>query len=120
MSKEKRVSVAKGLAAQLHHTEEAIDTALTEAAQLIEAYVTSRRAVRMSTIVGGDVHNNTLQAMLALNTAQQYMSAAHEGLVRVQGQAGIGHVAIVHPDDKPPPPRAQLTTPEPAPQAIQA
>jgi hypothetical protein len=103
MSKEKKANVAKGLVTQLRATEEAIDTALTEAAHLIETYVTSRRAIRMSTVVSGDVHHNTLQAMLALSEAQKHMTAAHEGLVRVQHQIGLGAVAIVEPDDKPGP-----------------
>jgi phage gp36-like protein len=103
MSKERKISVAKALTAQLHATEEAIDTALAEAANLIEAYVTSRRAIRMSTIVGNDVHYNTLQAMMALSTAQRHMTAAHAYLTKVQHQVGLGAVAIVPVDDKPPP-----------------
>ncbi len=100
MSKEKRINVAKALSTQLRATEESIDTALSEAAHLIEAFVTSRRAIRMSTVVGGDVHQNTLKAMLALNSAQQHMTAAHEGLKDVQERAGIGGVMIGEPDDK--------------------
>ncbi len=103
MSREKRLNVAKALTTQLRATEESIDTALTEAAHLIETYVTSRRAIRMSAVVGGEVHQNTLKAMLALNTAQQHMTAAHEGLKDVQGQVGLGSVAIVPPEDKPDP-----------------
>jgi len=103
MSKEKRLNVAKALTAQLHTTEEAIDTALSEAAHLIETYVTSRRAIRMSTVIANDVHANTLKAMKALNRAQQCMTAAHDGLIVVQGQVGLGAVAVVPPEDKPDP-----------------
>ncbi len=103
MSKEKTINVAKALAAQLHATEEAIDTALSEAAHLIETYVTSRRAIRMSTVISGDVHENTIKAMMALNAAQQHMTAAHNGLTRVQKQVGIRADAIIPPYDKPDP-----------------
>lgn len=103
MSKEKRINVAKALSAQLHATEEAIDTALAEAANLIEAYVTSRRAIRLSTIIGNDVHQSTLKAMMALSTAQQHMTAAHANLTLVQEQVGLGNVAILPADDKPAP-----------------
>ena len=103
MSKEKKINVAKALSAQLHTTEEAIDTALAEAANLIETYVTSRRAIRMSTIIGNDVHQNTLKAMMALSTAQQHMTAAHANLSLVQEQVGLGNVAILPADDKPAP-----------------
>lgn len=103
MSKERTINVAKALTAQLHATEEAIDTALSEAAHLIEAYVTSRRAIRMSTVISGDVHENTLKAMMALNTAQQYMTAAHNGLTRVRTQVRLDDSDIIPPYDKPPP-----------------
>ena len=112
MSKEKKINIAKALAAQLHATEEAIDTALAEAANLIETYVTSRRAIHMSTIVGNDVHQNTLKAMMALSTAQAHMTAAHANLTLVQEQVGIGHVAILPAEDKPPKPQTgQFVTP---------
>lgn len=103
MSREKRINVAKALSVQLKATEESIDTAMTEAAHLIETYVTSRRAVRLSTVVGGDVHQNTLKAMMALNTAQQHMTAAHTGLREVQDVAGLGAVMVGEGDDKGPP-----------------
>ena len=103
MSKEKKTNIAKALASQLHVTEEAIDTALAEAANLIETYVMSRRAIHMSTIIGNDVHQNTLKAMMALSTAQQHMTAAHANLTLVQSQVGLGHVAILPAGDKPAP-----------------
>lgn len=103
MSKEKKISIAKALTTQLHATEESIDTALTEAAHLIETYVTSRRAIRMSAVISGEVHERTLQAMMALNTAQQHMTAAHDALVRVQAQVGLGTVAVAPPEEKPDP-----------------
>ena len=101
MSRERKMNVAKALTAQLHATEEAIDTAMTEAAHLIETYVTSRRAINMSTIIANDVHQDTLKAMLALNTAQAHMTAAHAGLKVVQGQVGLG-ATMFGPVDKPP------------------
>jgi hypothetical protein len=100
MRKERTLNVAKALASQLHVTEEAIDTALSEAAHLIDAYVTSRRAIRMSTIVPGEIHGNTLKAMMALNTAQQYMTAAHNELSRLQDRMGLD-IAAHMPVDQP-------------------
>jgi hypothetical protein len=113
MSREKKINVAKALSVQLHATEEAIDTALAEAANLIETYVTSRRAIRMSTIIGNDVHKNTLKAMMALSTAQQHMTAAHANLSLVQEQVGLGGVAVLPADDKPAPkpPTGQFVAP---------
>jgi hypothetical protein len=113
MSREKKINVAKALSVQLRATEEAIDTALSEAAHLIETYVSSRRAIRMSTIIGNDVHQNTLKAMMALSTAQQHMAAAHANLSLVQAQIGLGNVAVLPADDKPapPPPTGHHVTP---------
>ncbi|MEI9902856.1 MAG: hypothetical protein WDN06_01900 [Asticcacaulis sp.] len=101
MSLQTKINVAKALTAQLHVTEEAIDTALSEAAHLVEAYISSRRAVRLAATAGGDVHENTLKAMLALHAAQAHMTAAHQGLTRVQGEIGLSKGAIIPPFDKP-------------------
>ncbi len=103
MSNEKTITVAKALAVQVHATEEAIDTALAEAAHLIEDYVASRRAVRMSATITGDIHENTLKAMMALAEAQQHMSAAHQGLNRVRKQMRLAPNAVIPPYDKPDP-----------------
>ena len=103
MSQETKINVAKALTVQLHVTEEAIDTALSEAAHLIETYISSRRAVRMSAMISGDVHESTLKAMMALNTAQQHMADAHRGLSLVQQQVGIRAGVIIPPFDKPDP-----------------
>ncbi len=101
MSRETRLNIAKAITAQLHVTEEAIDTALGEAAHLIESYVSSRRALRQSAMIAGEAHENTLKAMLALNAAQHHMTAAHKSLSRVQAQIGLAADAIIPPFDKP-------------------
>lgn len=89
MTKEKKINVAKALTAQLHTAEEAIDTALSESANLIETCINSRRAVHISTVAGTDVHQNTLKAMTALAEAQTYMSAAHASLATIKENMGI-------------------------------
>ncbi len=101
MSKQTKINVAKALTAQLHVTEEAIDTALSEAAHLIEAYVSSRRAIRQSAMVAGEAHGFTLQAMMALNIAQGHMTSAHQALSRIQAQIGLAADDIIPPFDKP-------------------
>jgi hypothetical protein len=84
MSKQRKINVAKALAVQLHATEEAIETALAEAAHLIETYVSSRRAIRLSTVAVNEVYQNTLEAMQALNGAQARMTTAHNALAKLQ------------------------------------
>jgi hypothetical protein len=101
MSKDTKLSIAKAVASQLHITEEAIDTAMAESAQLIETYISSRRAVRMSTLLGQDVYKHTLKAMEALSEAQAHMGAAHKGLTEVQAQVGISTTAMTNIVKKP-------------------
>jgi hypothetical protein len=101
MSKETKIKVARELASQLSLTEESIDTAMSEAAQLIEACVSSRRAVRLSSTEGQDVYRHTLEAMQALAVAQAKMADAHAGLKRMQQYIGIGSVAVIPLGDKP-------------------
>ena len=101
MSQTTKINVAKALTSQLHVTEEAIDTALAEAAHLIETYVTSRRAIRQSAMIACEAHDSTLKAMMALNAAQMHMREAHQALSRIQTQIGIRSDAIIPPFDKP-------------------
>jgi len=101
MSKEKKAGIARAVMTQLHASEEAIDTALSETAQLIETYVTSRRAIRMTASLGPDVHRHTLDAMLSLRQAQERMSEAHSALRRVQDEVGLTPAAVVPINDKP-------------------
>lgn len=89
MSTEKTISVAKAVQVQIHATEEAIDTALSEAAHLMETYVTSRRALELSPSRSTEINENTLKAMQALNEAQAYMADAHRGLTRIRRQIGV-------------------------------
>lgn len=98
--KEKKINVAKAVTAQLHTTEEAIDQALIEAANLVETCVSSRRAVHLSTTQGQKVHHSTLMAMKALADAQTHMSDAHEELNALKDSMGL--TALIPPVfDKP-------------------
>jgi len=101
MSKQRKINVAKALAVQLHATEEAIETALAEAAHLIEAYVNSRRAIRLSTVAVNEVYHNTLKAMQALNAAQARMTSAHHALAGLQVRIGLDDTMVTPVDDKP-------------------
>lgn len=101
MSKARKINVAKALTSQLHATEEAIDTALSQAANLVETYITSRRAVHVSTITGNNVHQSTLKAMMALAEAQKHMSEAHAELSVIGGNIGLDISAVLPGFDKP-------------------
>lgn len=107
MSDEKATNIARAVQAQVHAAEEAIDTALGEAANLIETCVTSRRALQLCAARSTDVHENTLKAMMALNEAQQYMAEAHKGLSRIGKHIGLPSAIMPGIDtmgisDKPP------------------
>lgn len=87
--KPEKIKIARNLMTQLHVTEESIDTALSMSAQLIETYIESRRAVKLSTVVGPSIHAHTLKAMTALANAQAHMSAAHAELKILQDDMGL-------------------------------
>ena len=95
MSNEKTISVARAVQVQIHAVEEAIDSALGEAANLIETYVTSRRALQLAAARSVDVHENTLKAMQALNEAQAHMAEAHRGLSRIRRHIGVPSEAMI-------------------------
>ncbi|WP_157138899.1 hypothetical protein [Asticcacaulis biprosthecium] len=99
MSRETRVSVARSVTSQLHIAEEAIDSALTEAATLLENCITSRRTLRISTLVGTKVNDSTIKAMQALQDAQAHMADAHRELTRIQKQFRLEPAAHVPPYD---------------------
>lgn len=110
MSNEKTISVARAVQVQIHAVEEAIDSALSEAATLIETYVTSRRALNLAATRSVDINENTLKAMQALNEAQAHMAAAHKGLSRVRQHIGVAPEAMMPAFDteKPPEPAGRL------------
>lgn len=100
MSTEKTVNVARAVQTQIRAAEEAIDTALGEAAHLMETYITSRRALELCPARATEVNENTLKAMQALNEAQGYMAEAHRGLTRIRKHIGIP-AAMMPIDDSP-------------------
>ncbi|MBP2158167.1 MULTISPECIES: hypothetical protein [Asticcacaulis] len=100
MSIEKTVNVARAVQVQIRAAEEAIDTALGEAAHLMETYITSRRALELSPARSTEVNENTLKAMQALNEAQGYMAEAHRGLTRIRKHIGVP-AAMMPLDDSP-------------------
>ena len=99
MSREPRVSVARTVTSQLHIAEEAIDSALTEAAALLESCITARRTLRISTLVTTKVNDSTLRAMQALQDAQAHMADAHRELSVIQKQFRLEPSAHVPPYD---------------------
>ncbi|ESQ77675.1 hypothetical protein [Asticcacaulis sp. AC402] len=111
MSRERTLNVAKAVTSQLHVTEEAIDSALAEAAHLLETCISSRRAIRMSTLLTTEVNDSTIEAMKALHTAQTHMAQAHRTLTKIQDQLGLDDTLMPPPFDKPPedPPKEGVT-----------
>jgi hypothetical protein len=101
MSLEKKTTIAKGLVAQLRATEAAIDTALTETAQYIEAAIAARSAANVSSTVGGDVLNAAIDTMAKLQSAQDALSTSHAALAVVGKNMGIGTTNFLPVVDKP-------------------
>ena len=100
--KSKRLNIAKALASQLHVAEEAVDTAMQESANLVEACISSRRAVGVSTVVGTDVHKHVLLAMAKMNEAQSDLKLAHQSLSEIGESLGMP-ITVAFPLPKDPP-----------------
>lgn len=107
-----RKDAAFNVAEQLFATENAIDTALTTAAQFVGTMPVARQHARLSAIVGQEAMDHAVAAMTALNEARRAIVAAHNALSTVQGQIGLGAVAF-GAVDKPPYPKFALRAVEP-------
>lgn len=112
MSKARR-DAAFAVADQLFATENAIDSALTTAAQFVGTMPVARQQARLSAIVGQEALDHAVAAMAALNEARRAIVAAHQALSGVQGQIGLGAVAFGAIDGKPPYPKFALRAVEP-------
>ena len=100
--KSKTMNIAKALASQLPVAEEAVDTAMQESANLVEACISSRRAVGASTVMGTDVHKHVLLAMAKMNEAQSDLKLAHQSLSHIGESMGLP-ITAAFPLPKEPP-----------------
>lgn len=102
MLKERRIA-AEQVAAALFEAEAAIDAAVSKTALLTGVMPSLRRQAGASALIGQDALERASQAMAALAQARRAIVETHKELSVVQGQIGLGAVALGGGGDKPPP-----------------
>jgi len=75
-----KVFVAQRINTKLQATEKSIDTAMTEAAELLTTLIEARRELNISTVVGDKELANLTQALTALDAARHATVDLHHGL----------------------------------------
>jgi hypothetical protein len=96
-----RQAVAQQVADRLFAVENAIDTALAQAAELTAALPKARADARLSAIVGQAALDRTAASLAALVEARRCIVDAHEQLDIVRDQVGLREVNIGDVGPKP-------------------
>ena len=102
MLKERRLA-AEQVAGALFEAEAAIDAALAKTAHLTGVMPALRTAAGASALIGQDAVERASQAIMALAEARRAIVETHKELSVVQGQIGLGAVALGDTGEKPPP-----------------
>jgi hypothetical protein len=84
-----KVFVAQRVAAKLFATENAVDSAMTEAAALMTDMLQARQDLGLSATVGDAALTKIVEAMSALGEARSAMVAAHAQLEETKLRIGI-------------------------------
>jgi len=90
----KRKIVAHQIADQLFAAEAAIDGALSAVAALAAMLPNARIEARLSAVVGQNVIERASQTIAALADARRGIVETHHELSSVQGQIGLGAMAL--------------------------
>ena len=84
-----KVLVAQTVANRLFATENAIDVALIEASQLLQAMLQARQDLRISAVVGDRAPAQLAQAIAALSAARSAVVETHGELAEAKLTVGI-------------------------------
>ena len=92
-----KVVIAREVAEQLWTTEQSIDAALADCAQLVTVGASCRAALNLSSTVDAAAMAKVIEAMQALSAARTAMADAHAELADVQKRMGIRRAQMVGP-----------------------
>ena len=95
--------VAQRVATKVWSAENAVDAAMTEAAELMAGIMAARQELKVSAEVTDGATAKLVEAMTALSQARTALIAMHEGLAEAKLRVGI-RTKMVGAWDKPPPP----------------
>ncbi len=93
MLKQRRL-IADQVASSLFEAEAAIDAALAKTAQLAGVMPSLRKDAGLSAMIGQDAVERASEAFAALALARRAIVETHKELSVVQGQIGLGAVAL--------------------------
>ncbi len=93
--------VCQRVANRLFATEQAVDTAMAEAASLMTAIAEARADLGLSAIVADDATGKVAQAIATLAEARRAVVAAHGNLAETKLRIGV-RTKLVGVTDKPP------------------
>ncbi len=95
-----RTQVIASVAGELHATERAVDTAITQATTLVQSMIGARSALSISPVAGSGSQSKAMEAIAALGVARDAVVACHAELQKDHRKLGWG-VYAVGPLDKP-------------------
>jgi hypothetical protein len=95
-----RSEVVASVAGELHATENAIDTAITQATTLVQAFIGARAALSLSPVAASSSQAKAMETIAALSTARDAIVACHAEMQKDHRKLGWG-VYTVGPLNKP-------------------
>ncbi len=84
-----KIETVKSVAAKLFATEEAIDTAMVRAAQLLELMVEGRKVLKLSAVAAEAAQSRVAESIGAMAEARRAVMAAHSSLQNLQRKMGV-------------------------------
>jgi hypothetical protein len=100
-----RHTISEAVAARLHAAEAAIDTALTETAQLAALLPAARTGAYLSAVTGQKAFDGAAASIGALAEARSHIVDTHNALAALARRMGLDTVAVGildKPEDSPP------------------
>jgi hypothetical protein len=93
-----KAAIANRVATKLFATENAIDTAMVEAALLIESMVHARRDLGVSAVTAEVAQSRVAEAIAAISEARRAVIAAHGALAQAEAKLGIEERTVMGGD----------------------
>lgn len=86
--------VIKGVAADLHAAEAAIDTAIAQATRLVQEMITARSALSISPVTFSASQSKAMETIATLGAARDAMIECHSEMAKDHRRMGWGTFAI--------------------------
>ncbi len=85
-----RIEVIASVAGELHASEAAIDTAITQAATLVQSMIGARTALSLSPVSAAGSQAKAMEAIAALGVAREAIIACHAEMQKDHRRLGWG------------------------------